>query len=345
MHSRFRPFPQRLLHAATALALAGTAGLFSTAPMAQQFTMKLSTPTVNDVAHEWMKVFKAGVEERSKGRIKVEVYPASQLGSIPRTVEGVALGTIEMSIPAVGFLIGLEPRFLVFDAPGLFDDMKHAARVFDDADIRKRLATFGAAKGVEPLMTFVNGPMVIVSHKAIRTLPDFKGQKLRVPGPTPLHMEPFRKVGASPLSIPLGEVLPALQNHTIDGVTASISIFTAFKYYDLTKFMTYLPGGFLVASGLVNREYMKSLGPELEAIVRDEARKAESLFGTRGVEDAEKDRKVWEQNGGQSIMFSPADAKQYLADVTSALPPIINASPQLKEDYEAVLAAARKYRH
>jgi C4-dicarboxylate-binding protein DctP len=312
--------------------------------MAQQFTMKLSTPTVNDVAHEWMKVFKTGVEARSNGRIKVEVYPASQLGPIPRTVEGVALGTVEMTMPAVGFLIGLEPRFLVFDAPGLFDDMKHAERVFEDADLRKRLATFGASKGVEPLVTLVNGPMVIVSHKAIRTLPDFKGQKLRVPGPTPLHMEPFRKLGASPLSIPLGEVLPALQNRTIDGVTASISIFTAFKYYDITKYMTYLPGGFLIAAGLVNRNYMKSLGPELEAIVRDEAHKAEALFSTRGVEDAEKDRKVWEQNGGQSIVFSPAEAKRYLDDVTSVLPAIVGANAQLKEDYEAVLAAARRHR-
>ena len=61
---------------------------------AQQFTMKLSSPTVNDAPHEWMKAFKAGVEQRSGGRIKVELYPASQLGQIPTTVDGVALGTI-----------------------------------------------------------------------------------------------------------------------------------------------------------------------------------------------------------------------------------------------------------
>ncbi len=344
MNTPTRRPARRLVRRALGVAVMATVAFAASGAMAQQFTMKLSTPTVNDVAHEWMKVFKTGVEARSNGRIKVEVYPASQLGPIPRTVEGVALGTVEMTMPAVGFLIGLEPRFLVFDAPGLFDDMKHAERVFEDAEIRKRLATFGASKGVEPLVTLVNGPMVIVSHKAIRTLPDFKGQKLRVPGPTPLHMEPFRKLGASPLSIPLGEVLPALQNRTIDGVTASISIFTAFKYYDITKYMTYLPGGFLIAAGLVNRNYMKSLGPELEAIVRDEAHKAEVLFSTRGVDDAEKDRKVWEQNGGQSIVFSPVEAKRYLDDVTSVLPAIIGANAQLKEDYEAVLAAARRHR-
>src|SRR5450756_3171661 len=99
--------------------------LFAGAAGAQQFTMKLSSPTVNDAPHEWMKAFKAGVEQRSNGRIKVEIYPASQLGQIPATVEGVAMGTIEFAIPAVGFLIGMEPRFQVFDAAGMFDGIEH----------------------------------------------------------------------------------------------------------------------------------------------------------------------------------------------------------------------------
>src|SRR3974390_1647225 len=100
------------------LGTAAALPLLIVAASAQQFTMKLSSPTINDVTHEWMKAFKAGVESRSNGRVKVEIYPANQLGQIPATVEGVALGTIEFAIPAVGFLIGLEPRFQVFDAAG-----------------------------------------------------------------------------------------------------------------------------------------------------------------------------------------------------------------------------------
>ena len=61
--------------------------------------MKLSSPTINDSNHEWMKLFKAGVEARSKGKVKVEMYPANQLGQIPATVDGVALGTIEFRCP------------------------------------------------------------------------------------------------------------------------------------------------------------------------------------------------------------------------------------------------------
>jgi len=328
----------RLIAAAAILAFA-SGGAYG-----QQFTMKLSTPTINDVAHEWMKVFKANVEKRSGGRIKVEIYPANQLGQLPATIEGVVMGTIEFSAPAVGFLIGLEPRFQVLDAAGLFDSVEHGEKVLNDPAIRKRLATFGAAKGVEPLMTYLNGPLMLLSHKPVRTLADIKGQKIRAPGGAPLHIEPFRTLGASPLSMPLGEVLPAMQNHTIDGAIAAFSVFNAFKYYDVAKGITYLPKSFLVASGIVNRKFMKSLGPQLEGIVRDEARKADSIFSTWGVDDVERIRKSWIAHGGEVHTMSAADSKRYIDDVTPVVESIISKNPQLKEDYEALLATAKKYR-
>src|SRR5262249_40474808 len=107
-----------------AIAGALASALSFTAPaVAQQFTMKLSSPTINDVTHEYFKRLKTGIEQRSGGKIKVEIYPANQLGQIPATVEGVALGTIEAVSVANGFYISLEPRFQVLDAPGLFPDL------------------------------------------------------------------------------------------------------------------------------------------------------------------------------------------------------------------------------
>jgi C4-dicarboxylate-binding protein DctP len=311
---------------------------------AQQFTMKLSSPTVNDVTQEWMKAFKAGVESRAGGRIKVEIYPASQLGQIPATVEGVAVKTIEFTAPATGFLIGLEPRFQVLDAPGLFDDMAHARRVFADPEIGKRLATFGAAKGVELLVVYPHGPLMLLSHKPVRAVADFMGQKIRVAGPAPLHIEPFKKFGALPVSMPLGEVLPAMQNRAIDGTIAGASVFTAFKFYDVAKALTYLPGSFLFVGGLVNREFMKSLGPELEAIVREEARKAQIGVANFADEDFERMVQTWKKNGGEIIKLPPAEAKRYTEDVTSIIPSILSSDPQIKEDYDALLTAAKKYR-
>ena len=327
------------------LAFLLAAGVFAAgAAQAQQFTMKLSSPTINDCTQEWMKAFKAGVESRAGNRIKVEIYPANQLGQIPRTVEGVALGTIELTAPAVGFLIGLEPRFEVFDVAGLFDGIVHGQTMLADPEIRKRMATMGAAKGVEPLYINLHGLLGVASHKPIRSLADLKGQKIRVPGATTLQVDPFKKFGASPVSMPLGEAVPGMQNKTIDGVIASVSVFTAFKYYDIVKPLTVLPKSYLVVGGLVNRNFMKSLGPELEAIVREEARKAEGIFSPWVVEETKRIRQTWEKNGGAWITFPQAEADRYMEQVNSVVQPIMAANPKMKEDYEALLAAAKKYR-
>src|SRR5438876_3523324 len=109
---------------------------------AQQFTMKLSMPTINDVTYEYFKQMKAGIEQRSGGRIKVDIYPSNQLGQLPAVVEGVALGTIEAAASANGFWVSLEPRFQVLDAPGLFDDLSHAFKILHDPDVSARLASW-----------------------------------------------------------------------------------------------------------------------------------------------------------------------------------------------------------
>src|SRR5262245_42262217 len=144
-----------------------TAGAISTTASAQPFTMKISFPTINDVTHEYFKRFKAGVEERSGGKIKAEIYPANQLGQIPAVIEGVALGTIEVGGAASGFFVSLEPRFQVFDAPGIFDNTQHAYKMLADPAIRARLATFGVDKGVELLVPGMFSQMAVLTHKPV----------------------------------------------------------------------------------------------------------------------------------------------------------------------------------
>ena len=318
--------------------------LAATGASAQQFTMKLSCPTVNDMNVEYMKAMKAGIEPKTGGKIKVELYPANQLGQIPRTVEGVALGTIEMTLVASGFFIGMDPRYLVFDTAGLFDDLDHGNRVFQDPEIRRRLANFSADKGIEPLIVYSANPNMVVSHKAIRTLADFKGQKIRVPGGAPLHVQPFQHFGTAAISMPLGEVLPAMQNHTIDGAVAGLTVFPGFKYYDVAKNMTYLPGSYLILVGGVSRSFMKSIGPDLEKIVREVSRDAEKLFFTWLPDDVERAKKNWTSNGGELISLSPAEQKRFVGDVTQVTETILAGQPQVKAEYDALKAAAARTR-
>ena len=328
------------------LAAAAVFSLCVGGAFAQQktFTLRLATPSLNDVNHEYFKVFKAGVEAKSGGRVKVDVFPAGQLGPLPRTIEGVTLGTIDMDQPAIGFLVGLDPRFIVFDAPGLFDSQEHALATLRDPDIRKRIATMGEAKNFEALFVFTNGPLMLLSHNPIRAVEDLKGKRLRAPGGAPMHIEPFRKLGVSPLTMPLNEVLPAMQNKGIDGMMSGFSIITAFKYWDIAKYVTELPGSFLVAAVIASRGNFKALGPELEGLVRAAARRAESIYVTAGPADLTRVRALWQANGGERIIMSPAEQKRYIAEATSVLPPLLAVNPKVKEDYDAIVATAKKYR-
>ena len=91
-------------------------------------TMKLASATINDVQHQWQKVFSQELASRISDEINVEIFPASQLGPIPQMAEGVVLGTIESFISPTAFLVPSNPKFKIYDAPGIFDSAQHLGR-------------------------------------------------------------------------------------------------------------------------------------------------------------------------------------------------------------------------
>jgi len=312
-------------------------------PAPAQTVMKLSTSTQGDALVEWLNVFAKGVNSSTGGKVKAEVYPASQLGPIPRTIEGVALGTIEMSLNASGFYEGLEPRFAVLNTPGLFDHLDHAYKVIHDPAIQQRVSTFGAAKGVEALTLIVPSQYAILSHKPVNALNDLKGQKIRVPG-SPIQIEALKRFGVNPLSMPFGEIVPAMQNRTIDGVYVGTTLFTALKFYDIAKPITMLPSHWASTVPLVNRNFMKGLGPEVEKIVRAEAQKADQHILKWAADDIKRSAGIWETNGGRHIHLSQAEAKRFIDESLQAALPLLTTTPQAKEDYQVFDAAAKKHR-
>jgi TRAP-type transport system periplasmic protein len=318
--------------------------LLTSSANAQPYTMKISFVTINDVTHEFLKTWKAGIDARSGGRLKVEIYPANQLGQIPAVIEGVALGTIEIGSAASGFFVSLEPRFQVMDGIGMFDDIQHAYRVFTDPEIRARLSTWGADKGIELIVPGTYGPMMLLAHKAVRGVADFQGQKIRTPGGAAIQVEPFKKLGVLPVSMPLGEVLPAMQNRTIDGLMTALAVYVNFKYYDIAKATTYLPETFIFAPVVANREFLKTIGPELAAIVREEAVKAQSAYTDWNIADTKRVEEAWRKASGELITMPPAEAKRYVDTTAPVTQQILSANPKIKEDYDALLAAAKKHR-
>ncbi len=321
--------------AATGLAI----GLAMASLATQAATLKVSSPTNSDVILKWMETFKQGVETGSEGKIKVELYPANQLGQIPATVEGVMFGTIEVTAPASGFFVKLDPRFEVFDVPGVFTSFENAQKVLSDTQILDRIATYGADKGVTTIAAFPHGPLGLLTTDGVRTVADINGKKIRVAGPSPLYVAPYQKMGAAPVSMPLGEVVSAMQTRTVDGLLAGVPVYTTGKFYDVAKPMTILPQSYLIVTAVASNAFLDQIGPEMAAVVRKAARDALPVANQWNLGALEQAYADWESNGGETITFSAADQKAYLDAVESIMPEVYSANGQLKSELEAFQAA------
>jgi TRAP-type C4-dicarboxylate transport system substrate-binding protein len=184
------------------------------------YLMKISTPTIHNIPDTWADRFGAAVEKDSGGRIKVHVYPASQLGSIPRQIEGTQFGSIQMELVPPEFMVGLDPRFEIMAAPGLVDSEGHGQRVAADPAVQKLMLGLGANKGLCGLTLFMAEPSVIVSRMPLHHLADFSGKKIRIFA-SQFQSEAFERLGITPVAMSLGDVLPAIQQGTIDGADVS----------------------------------------------------------------------------------------------------------------------------
>src|SRR5690242_17159117 len=158
--------------------------LLASAPVAhaqgKTYTMKLSTATINDTQHEWLKRFAAEVEKNSNGRIKAEIYPASQLGAIPRQIEGVQFGSIQGWMGPPEFLVGVDERFEAMSAPGLFSSVDQVMKVAQDPPIQKMMYGLGEPKGFTGRGFAPIGPSSILTKKPVNKLADLSGLKIRV---------------------------------------------------------------------------------------------------------------------------------------------------------------------
>ena len=116
------------------------------------YVMKISLATVDDPLHAFARNYAAAVEKDSNGRIKVEIYPSSQLGSTQRQVEGVQFGEIQCLVVPPEFLTGIDERFEVLAAPGLGKSMAAGQRLAVDPDVRKLMLGLGVDKGLHGLL-------------------------------------------------------------------------------------------------------------------------------------------------------------------------------------------------
>ena len=307
------------------------------------YVMKISLPTINDIPHLFAKNFAAAVEKDSGGRIKPEVYPASQLGSIPRQIEGTQFGAIQAVTIPPEFIVGVDERFEVMAAPALVDSVEHGQRIAADPAVLKLMLGLGVNKGLHGAGLYMVEPACVISKTPIRHLADFKGKKIRVLA-SPFQTVALDRLGATPVAMTLGDVLPAIQQGAIDGSLSGMGVFVNMHFYDAAKYITETnqPTIFIILE--VSKKWYDTLPKDLQEII-DRDGLAQSLAITEPTRHMyAEQRKAWVANGGELIKL-PADEQATMRGMLASVgEDVSKAKPALHEAYQEVLAAAQRAR-
>ena len=203
---------------------------------AQTIDMKIGYPTTADPQHDLALKYVAMIKKRTNGRIQGRVFPTSQLGKIPRQVEGIQLGTQEIFMAPPGFLVGLNQAFQVLDAPAMFANAAHAHKSATDPAFRTPYLKLAENKGVVGGNVWVYDGTSYGSTVPIRTLAEMKGKKIRVLA-TPMERAVPAQFGAAGVPIPFTEVVPALQRKVIDAARTSLVVMAGAKFHSVCKFL------------------------------------------------------------------------------------------------------------
>jgi TRAP-type transport system periplasmic protein len=326
--------------------LAATVALVSMASfapaVAAEFVMKFGTATFNESQHQYIKFYKEAVEKASGGRIEVGIYPRSELGPIPRMIDGLQLGTIEAYIGPADFYVGVEPRFGVFSAPMLFKNNDHASATVLDAALNEHILTLGEPKGIVGLGSFGLGSSNYAAKNPIMRLSDFSGKKLRV-NATAMEREKMRRLGATAVPMPLNEVLPSLQRGVIDGTMSGTSVFVAFKFNDVVKVITVTNDTMLVSLAVASKVWLDKLPPDLRKIVVDAGRETQRKTNAWEKDFTKSLTKTWNDMGGQLHTLPPEDLAKMAELLKSVADDTSKDQPGVIELLQKVRAVAAKH--
>lgn len=332
---------KRLLLASVAIAAAAA---FAVAPAQAKkpYQMRIGMVTINDSNHLLAKAFKRELEARAPGRIEVSVFPAAQLGKIPRQIEGLQFGTQAAFHIPPGFFLGINKAFMVSDAPGLFDSIDHQTLAMNHPSFRKKFFTLADKKGMVGNVVWGAGDTSVATLRPMKKLSDFRGRKIRVLA-TPLERAVMAKMGATGVPMPYSEVLPALTQKVIDGVRSAVLVMYPSKFYTAAKNITLTGMGHISCWQALSTAWMKTLPADLRALIVQVGKEQTIQASKWATELTASSEKAWAKVG--TVHRLPAADQAKLAELVAPIGNEILANdPATKEMYLLLKTAVAETR-
>jgi C4-dicarboxylate-binding protein DctP len=303
------------LAAACAALLLATPTAFAQQPIVIKFSHVVAVDTPKGKGAER---FKQLAEERTKGRVKVEVYPNSSLFKDGEEMEALQLGSVQILAPSLAKFGPLGVRdFEVFDLPYIFDSYDELHKV-TEGKVGKDLFKKLESKGIVGLAYWDNGFKDMSANKPIRMPSDYKGLKMRIQSSKVLGDE-MKALGAIPQVMAFSEVYQALQTGVVDGTENPPSNFYTQKMHEVQKYLALTNHGYLGYAVIVNKKFWDGLPADIRSAL-DGAMKDATKYANDIAKKENDDAIEAVKKSGKTEIITLTDAEK--AALKKALAPV-----------------------
>ena len=213
------------------------------------------------------------IKEKTNGAVTLDVFGNSQLGSERDLIEGLQIGSVQVTCISTAPLAGFTDMFLVFDLPFIFETTEQARAVMD-SEVGEQILHSVDEQGLVGLAWFENGFRNVTNNVKPVTVPDdLKGIKIRTME-NPIHMAAFKIMGADPTPMAMGDVFTALQQGTIDAEENPVPIVETNKFYEVQKYISMTGHIFSPAPVFIAKDYYDAMPEEYQTAIQEAATEA-----------------------------------------------------------------------
>lgn len=301
-----------------------------------------SEKTVLKVGHVWpnseihaqaVQRFKDEVEELSEGRLVIEIYENGSLGDDRDLLEGLKIGTADIWVGGAGVLSGSSETAQIFTVPFMFDDQAHFDKVYNGEvgeEISKRI---NEESGYQVLSYWVRGARMLTVNQEVNTPDDLKGLRIRVPD-SPVFVNSWRMLGASPTPMAFGEVFTSLQQGVIEGQENPLSLIYNSRFNEVVDYLVLTEHVREPISIVINDAKLQALDSELQEILFAAANGNAKSYAANEVLSGEQGYLDKLEEAGMNVITP--DLAAFQAQLEGF---VDNEFPAVSEIYEMILNA------
>lgn len=286
------------------LVLASTTLLASAEPIVIKISHVVAANTPKGQGAER---FKKLAEERTKGRVRVEVYPNSSLYKDKEDIEALQLGAVQMLIETTSKFGPLGAKqFEALDLPFITPN-REAFQRFTESDIAKKMLKDLEKYGIRGLAFWDAGFRVMTANRPLHGLADYKGLKLRTNSSRAIDAQ-MRALGAIPQTMAFSEVYQGLQTGVVDGQENVMSNVYQSKFYEVQKHISVTHHSHLAYAVIVNRKFWDSLPDDIRNQLESAVRDATTYANQLGAEE-ENDALEKIKATGRTTIYYPTESE------------------------------------